>query len=448
MTSEDVLSFPPGFLWGAATASHQVEGGNDNNQWWLWEQGAGHISDGTQSGRACDWWHRAEQDLEAAAELGHNAHRLSLEWSRLEPEPGDWDTSVVERYRQILGAMVSLGIEPMVTLNHFALPLWLYEKGGWEWTGSILLFARFARRVVEAFGDLCYLWCTINEPMVYLVYGYVTCEWPPGSGGLGSLRRAYRNMVQAHLQAYETIHRHQTEAQVGFAKHIHIFDPADPQRWLDRLATRVTDWLFNGTALAGMCDGQFMFPFGSELRVSGEASWTDFVGLNYYSRSLVTFGLEYRDEFFVHRFSKADAPFSMAGWGEIYAEGLYRSLKRLAGYGKPIYITEFGVPDNDDSVRPRFLVEHLAAVHRAICEGVLVQGAYFWSLVDNFEWGEGWSARFGLIRVDPETQERRVKASAQVYRRIAEANGLERTLVHEIAPDLSETLFGDSPKKA
>ena len=447
MTEADILSFPPGFRWGAATASHQVEGGNDNNQWWLWEQGAGHISDGTRSELACDWWHRAEEDLATAAQLGHNAHRLSLEWSRLEPEPGEWNAAAVARYRLILEAMISLGIEPMVTLSHFTLPLWLYEKGGWEWTGSILLFARFARRVVEAFGDLCDLWCTVNEPMVYLVYGYVTCEWPPGSGGVRSLRRAYRNVVQAHLQAYETIHRHQPEAMVGFSKHIHLFDPASPERRLDRWATRVTDWLFNGAALAGMSDGQLLFPFGSELRPSWEANWTDFIGLNYYSRSLVTFGLEYRDEFFMHRFPKPDAPYSMAGWGEIYAEGLYRSLKRLGAYGKPIYLTEFGVPDNDDSVRPRFLVEHLAAVHRAIREGVPVRGVYSWSLVDNYEWAEGWSARFGLIHVDPETQERRVKASAYAYRRIAEANGLERTLIEETAPDLSEALFGVSPAK-
>ena len=436
------LRFPEGFLWGTATSSHQVEGGNDNNDWSAWEQFPGHVRDGSRSGLASDWWQRAEDDLATAASLGQNSHRLSLEWSRLEPSEGAWEEKVVARYRQILTAIRSLGMVPMITFHHFTLPLWLYERGGWECDGTPAHFARYVGRTVEAFGDLCDIWCTINEPMVQVTYGHILGIWPPGSGGVRAARLVLRNTARAHAQAYEIIHRQQPGAMVGYAKQLYLFDPADPRRWTDRLAARIIDHLFNEAALVAFSEGGLHCPFVGPFRAHGEVEYLDFVGVNYYSRSLVTFDLTRSDEIFIHRFPTPDAPFSMEGWGEVYPEGLYRGLKRIAVYGLPIYVTEFGVPDNDDSLRPRFIVEHVAAMHRAIAEGVQVRGAYFWSLVDNFEWHEGWSPRFGLIGLHPKTQERTINQSAHVYGRIARANGLERRLVSEIAPAIVPMLFG------
>lgn len=437
----DILAFPDGFLWGAATASHQVEGGNVNNDWWAWEQQPGRIADGTRSGLASNWWQMAERDLTTAAQLGHNTHRLSLEWSRLEPAPGEWDEAVVARYRQILTAMRNLGLTPMATLHHFTLPLWLYERGGWENPAVVDWFSHYVERAVVSFGDLVPIWCTINEPMVQISYGYISGVWPPGGGGFRAARIVLRHMAQAHASAYSIIHQRQPEAQVGCAQHLHLFDPASP-RWPDRLAAKMLDRLFNGSALAAFFDGTLPFPFGWGQKLSDKRLLLDFIGLNYYSRSMTAFDLHRKDQMYVRRFANPDAPFSMEGWGEIYPEGLYRALLRLANLGLPIYVTEFGVPDNTDAIRPRFIVEHVAAIERAIRHGALVRGAYFWSLVDNFEWAAGWSGRFGLIHLDPETQARRINGSADIYRRIAVANGLERSLVNEVAPDLVEPLFG------
>ena len=441
MGSNAKLAFPEGFLWGSATSSYQVEGGNENNDWWAWEHIPGRIRDGSRCGPASDWWHRAETDLDTAAQLGQNTHRLSLEWSRIEPEEGAWDDAAIVRYRQILSAMRELDILPLVTLHHFTLPLWLYERGGWEYERAATHFVRYVNRVVSALSDLCQIWCTINEPMVHLAYGYIYGLWPPGYGGWRGARRAFRHMAEAHAKAYEVIHHRQPNASVGYAKQIHLFDPAHPGRWRDRIVARAVDHLFNESALAAYADGTLLFPFGRERRDGGVVKWLDFIGLNYYSRSLVELDLRRKDEWYLHRFPKPDSPFSMEGWGELYADGLYRALKRVARHGLPVYVTEFGVPDNDDSLRPRFIVEHVAAMHRALGEEVRLRGAYFWSLVDNFEWHEGWRARFGLIGLDPVTQERTLTRSAPIYQRIATANGLERALVEEVAPDLVEDLF-------
>ena len=404
----------------------------------------GRIRDGSRSGRASNWWELAEVDLETGARISQNSHRLSLEWSRLVPRPGAWEESAIVRYRRILSTMRDLGMVPMVTLHHFTLPLWVHERGGWEWSEIVPRYVSYVQRAIESFGDLCQIWCTLNEPMVQATYGYILGMWPPGSGGVHAARGALSNMVEAHVQAYEAIHRHQAEAMVGFAKHVHLFDPAVSSRPGDRLAARVLDAAFNESVLRAFCEGSKPLSPTAILSPRREAHCTDFIGLNYYSRSMVALDLRRRDEFFVRRFANPEGPYSRDGWGEIYPEGLYRALKRLGRCAVPIYVTEFGIPDNEDALRPRFLVEHVQAMHRAIEEGVPLRGAFFWSLVDNFEWAEGWGARFGLIGVDPVTQRRSVTSSASVYHRIAQANGLDRNLVLEIAPGLADAYFGPS----
>jgi beta-glucosidase len=439
------LAFPAGFLWGTATAAHQVEGGNENNDWWAWEQYPGRIVDGTRSGLACDWWHRAEEDLALAARGGQNSHRLSLEWSRLEPQEGRWSEAAVARYRQILTAMRDLGLEPLVTLWHFSLPLWLYEQGGWENERCIGLYLRFVERALDAFGDLCHFWCTINEPEIYAYDGYVSGKWPPGRGGLRAARTVLRHLALAHARAYVAIHQRQPAAQVGLAKHLRPFDPADPRRWADRAAAGLLEHLFNEAVLAAFCEGTLLFPLGWARKRQGASRWVDYIGLNYYSRDLVTLDLARRDEFYLHRFADPQAEYSMDGWGEIHPQGLTRALLRLAEWRVPLYVTEFGIPDNDDSQRPRFILSHVAAIHRAWRAGADVRGAYFWSLVDNFEWAAGWSARFGLIGLDPQTQQRTPRGSAAIYARIAQANALPADLVRQVAPELAGELLAGSP---
>jgi beta-glucosidase len=328
----------------------------------------------------------------------------------------------------------------MVTLHHFTLPLWLYERGGWEGEDAVDHFCRYVAYVVEALGDLVPLWCTINEPMVYATYGHLLGLWPPGCGGPRAAYRVLRNMVRAHVKAYEIIHRRWPQARVGYAKHIHLFDAAHPGCWIDGAAAKAVDYFFNETPLMAFWHGRMPSLLHRSSREKGGA-WLDFLGLNYYSRSMVAFDPRHGEEFFIRRFPNPASDFSMEGWGEIYPHGLYRALKRLSAYGLPLYVTEFGVPDNDDTLRPRFIVEHVAALHRALKEGIPVRGAYFWSLVDNFEWHEGWRARFGLVHLDPGTQERRPRRSAYVYQRIANENALDQGLVSDLAPDLAPSLF-------
>ena len=418
------LRFPPGFLWGTATSSHQVEGYNYNNDWWEWEREPGHIRDGSTSGAACDWWNRAEEDLKTAAEMGQNAHRFSVEWSRIEPQEGEWDEKALARYRRMVEFMHQVGLKPMITLHHFTNPRWLAEKGGWENREVLPRFERYVAKVVETLGDLCDLWCTINEPNVYAYQSYGAGIWPPQKHSLRLVFRVLRNMAEAHTIAYHTIHRLQPEAQVGLAYNMRIFDPANPSSPLDRSIAKLLDYLFNRLFLKAVTEGKLAFPLGQGEIIEKMADTVDFSGVNYYVRDLVAFDITCPGSFFARRFATPGAEKGPGDWGEFYPEGLYRLVRQLTVYGKPIYITENGCPDNTDEKRPRFLINHLAALWRAIQEGAPVKGYFFWTLVDNFEWAEGWSRRFGLIALDVKTQRRTMRYSGEIYARICKANAI------------------------
>ena len=429
MTSEHVLSFPYDFFWGTATSAHQVEGDNRNNDWWAWEMGEGHVSDGSRSGLACDWWRRAEEDLDRARQMGHNAHRLSVEWSRIEPQEGQWDVEAIARYREILTALHERGLEPMVTLHHFTNPLWLASKGGWTSKETVGLFDRFVARVVEELGDLVSLWCTLNEPHIYAVLGYLMGRWPPGRSSLRQALRVLRNMMQAHGRAYHTIHRLQGRARVGIAHAMRFFEPADPSSPLDRAVVAIRDHVFNQLPLTAVIEGRLDFPLGWGQWAPRLVDSTDFLGLNYYSRETVAFDRASPDMLFSKEVFPEGVEMSDGDYGQVYPEGLYQLLKRLAAYRKPIYVTENGLPDEDDDQRPRFLLTHLAAVQRAIAEGLPVRGYFHWTLVDNFEWAEGWSLRFGLIALDAESQARTMRRSGELYSEICHAGAITEGMV-------------------
>jgi len=228
----DTLKFPDGFLWGAATAAHQVEGGNANNDWWAWEQTPGHIKHGDKSTIACDWWRgeRYRGDFDLAQSFHQNAHRLSVEWSRIEPREGEWNADAFAFYRRVLSALLERGMTPLVTLHHFTNPLWLRAQGAWETEAVVPLFGRFATRVAQELGDLCDFWITFNEPMVYTYTGYVNAKWPPGKSDFGLAMRVLTNVLRGHAVAYHAIHRVQPHARVGLAHNILAFKPANQIR--------------------------------------------------------------------------------------------------------------------------------------------------------------------------------------------------------------------------
>lgn len=429
------MTFPSDFLWGTATAAHQVEGNNTNNDWWQWEQQTGAILEGHKSGAASDWWENAERDFDAAAEMGANAHRLSLEWSRIEPEPSVFDDAAIQRYREMLQALHEHGIEPMVTLHHFSNPLWLVEKGDFSSDLVVDYFQRYTARVVEALGDLVPKWVTINEPVVYVFSRYLEGVFPPArEKGWPAAARALGHLLRCHAAAYHTIKALYPRALVGVAKNLIVFDPRPNANPLDRWWAGQISWLYNDWWMEAMNDGRLRRPLGRG-QIKGLAGSFDFTGINYYTRFYMRFPRLYERKW------PNGAIVSDGDYGEVYPQGLFRVIKHVRRYGKPIYITENGVPDKADRLRPGFLLTHLREIWRAVSFSWPLMGYYHWSLVDNFEWDRGWTQRFGLIELDPDTQARSLRKSGRLYGEICRSGSISSDMTRRYAPHLLETLF-------
>ncbi len=438
---EAIYSFPRNFLWGTATSSHQVEGDNTNNDWWLWESEGGRIAKGHRSDKACGWWDgRWKEDLDRAAESGQNAHRLSIEWSRIEPSPGQWDEDALDGYREIIKGAIKRGLTPMVTLHHFTNPMWMAEQGGWLAEEIVDWFERYVRRVVGDLSDLVKLWVTINEPNVYAYEGYLAGLFPPGEGSMRKTYRVMRNMVLAHAAAYHAIHEIQPEAEVGFAHHYRGMRPANPKSPLDRWIAGYRSRAFNDLVPRAASIGRLHF-LGKRESVPQAAGTQDFFGLNYYTQEHVAFDLRNPGELFGRGFFPPDADLSPTGFIANVPEGMWVALNWARAYGLPIYITENGVEDDEDSVRPRYLASHIRQVWRAVNFNWRVRGYFWWSLVDNFEWERGWTQRFGLWELDVKTQERRKRSSADLYAEICKANGLSTEMVARFAPEAFGEIF-------
>lgn len=435
-----VFHFPDDFKWGVATASHQVEGKNIHNDWHQWEQNNGHIKRGHTSGLACNWWENAEADFDRAAAMGLNAMRLSIEWSRIEPQRGVFDESALARYVEMAQGLKARGIEPMITLHHFTNPQWMTERGGWEMPEAIDLFTRYVRRVVGALSKYCHMWCTINEPNVYGYMGYLEGAFPPGKSDMGVGFRVIRHLLTAHAAAYREIHAIQSNAQVGLAHNMRPFDPFNANSPLDRFVARLTDRTYNQAILTALTRGLWTVPlgFGLAWRLRNTLDW---IGLNYYTRDLITFDASQSHTLFSDLRHASSAEMLDGEYGEFYPEGIFRCIQRLSRLGLPIYITENGVPDDDDDQRPRYLLTHLHQIWRAIQLCYPVMGYYHWTLVDNFEWAEGWTLRFGLIELDPATQARTPRPSARLYAETVGANAITPDVIDAYAPELRSVLL-------
>ena len=430
--NEERLRFPNGFLWGSATAAHQVEGGNTNNDWHAWEV-AGNVHGRQAAGKACDWWNIAESDLKIASSMGQNTHRMSVEWSRIEPREGVWDDAAIDRYRAILRCMRDHGLEPMITLHHFTTPLWLVHRAGWENPAIIPFFERFAEKMARTLGEFCNLWITLNEPFVYAVLGWLggrprsetqpQSTFPPGKHDLLLTFRVIENLMFGHAAAYRALHRELPRAQVGIGHNMPYIVPLHPKSLLDRIATIQPRRLLTWGGLECTEHGRLPRLIGRRY-IKELDNTTDFIGVQYYQRLTMAFDFRSPGTLFSQHTLTRDAQVSDLGHSEIYPEGLYQLLRQVSRYGKAIYITENGVADANDLHRPAFLINHLTQVWNAIRDGVPVKGYYHWSLTDNFEWAEGWNLRFGLIEVDPVTQERKMRTSGKLYSAICTANSI------------------------
>jgi len=437
------LKFPEGFWWGSATSAHQVEGDN-HNDWSEWEKSPKRIAqlkkEGKDpsdfiSGKACDSYVRYEEDFDIAKKLNQNIHRFSIEWSRIEPEEGKFDREAMHHYINVVKALRERGIEPMVTLWHFTNPIWFAEKGGWLNKKSPEYFTRYIKYVVDNLKDRVGLWITFNEAAsVYAGFSYLNGQWPPQHINPFEYIKVRKNFIKAQALAYREI------------KRIYSFSPAI----LD-LNNRTSHNYFSPTFekmseksatlynIPGMSHNVAIGLVESNVFSAGGNRWYekiigkfynyqrnlyfwdkalphyDFLGLNYYHADRRVLG-SYRT------LSKQDQMTEM-NW-EIYPKGIYYRLMELKKFNKPIYITENGIADQTDEKRAKFIKDHLYWIHKAIADGADVRGYMYWSLLDNFEWHRGFNPKFGLVKVDFNTFERKIRPSAWEYAKICRENTL------------------------
>jgi beta-glucosidase len=409
--------FPPGFLWGASTSSHQVEGENRWNDWWEYEQleRLPHRSD-----EACRHYALFEQDFDLARSWGHNAHRFSIEWSRIEPSEGKWNMDAVAHYREVIRALRERGLEPVVTLHHFTNPAWFSRSGGWLRSDSAEVFARYAEYTAENLGTEVKYWLTINEPTVYVLQGYINGEWPPFlKSSWIKAAIAFRNLSRAHVAAYRALHRNHPGIMVGFAHNASLIVPCNPGRRADRMAAMLRDFILNRA---------FFHLIGTRARNLRQIARTlDFIGLNYYTRTIVRSSgcgigaLLGRTCRLPHH--RDQGPTSIMGW-EVYPPGLKAVLENFSQFGLPLLVTENGIATEDESLRREFIIKHLQSLAGALAKGVDVIGYLYWSLIDNFEWALGTKPRFGLAAVDFNTQRRLPRPCVEDFSRVCRENQL------------------------
>lgn len=460
-----VGSFPEGFLWGSAIAPYQVEGDLHATDWYQWETLCGSRCSGETADDGPAFLVHFEEDLDAARAMGNNAIRIGIDWSRLFPTeasfPDDPDPDAVAIYHDVIAAARARDLAVMVTLIHFALPTWIHDMEdeaaapGWEDPAIVEQFAAFAGWAGAEYGDEVDLWITLNEPFVNLVGGWVSGDVPPGKAlEIDLALEVGERMIRAHAAGYDALHAADIgdadgdgmPARVSIAQHSRIFVPKDPAndrqvRAAETFRYLLNDYFLNG-AVYGDLDRNYDGDTDDEGDVAGDpdlAGRMDFIGLNYYGVTMVLetanddsfpiIGIPLLNDLDNQGF---DAPKSDFGWA-IYPAGLRQLLEELRPYDLPIQITENGVADATDALRPRFLIEHLYEVAGAIDDGIDVEGYYHWALMDNFEWGSGYCPRFGLLRVDfaDPARARTAGAGAEVYRRIIEDGTVAPSLFGE-----------------
>jgi beta-glucosidase len=387
-----VSAFPDGFLLGTATAAHQVEGGNWNNDWWAWEHQPG-SGCAEPSGDACDHWHRWPEDVRMLAGLGFGAYRFSLEWSRIEPEEGEFSRAALDHYRRMCAGCWEAGLEPVVTFHHFTTPRWVAARGGWADPATAERFARFCERAARHLGDLVGRACTINEPNIVAHHGYLSGVFPPGERDPDLRRRVAGVFAEAHGRAVAAIKAGPGDPPVG-------------------LTLAMSDW----QAVAGGEARRDALREEDEQVFLEAARDDDFIGVQTYTRRRV--GPDGMLD------PEAGAPRTIMGY-EFWPQALGATIRRAAEVtGVPVLVTENGVATADDAERIEYIRRALAAVLGCLADGVDVRGYLYWSALDNFEWSHGYGPTFGLVAVDRATQVRTPKPSAAWLGGVASANAL------------------------
>lgn len=401
--------FPEDFMWGTAEDAYQHEGGNYNNDWYLWElKKPNPIKNDDHLGTGPDFYNRYEEDFQRAADDGQNLHRIGVEWSRIEPEDGVYDEDVLVHYSGMLKSLKDKGFTVILNLWHFTMPIWAAEKGGFE--NDVVLYQdwpAFVKLCCERFSCYVDLWSTVIDAQIYAFRGWALGDIPPGKAGIIRALRMYSRMTAVHELAYDELKKTGgSNVEVGQIYFFFDFYPASA-KFKDKAACRFIDFLFNWKMLN---------------RIYGKKK-IDWLGINYYTRQIVSF--DFRNPGFIEQGAGSGYAVSDMGW-EIFPEGLRRISRKLTRRcrGIPFHITECGIADKNDELRPEFIKLHVQMTSELIKEGIPIKSFTYWSSLDNWEWSEGWTPKFGLYSWDPETLERSPKPSVSLFRDITLNNGL------------------------
>jgi beta-glucosidase len=389
------VTFPEGFVWGVAAASHQIEGGNSNNDWWAFE----HKPDTPcvePSGDCTNSFHLYPDDIALVRDHGFGAYRFSIEWSRIEPEDGEFSIAALDYYRRVLAACHEQGVQPVVTFHHFSNPRWVAGFGGWESPQVVDRFTRYCERTVAHIGDLISIGCTINEPNILSLMGYVRGAFPPGrTRDHGAYSAVNANLVRAHRSAYDVLKAGRGDFPVG-------------------LCVAMGDWWSTDGVKEKLArarhthEGQFL----------EAARGDDFVGVQAYSRTRMD------ETGFLGPEEGVEVVSSMSY--EFWPQSLEVAIRFAAETAQtPLYVTENGLGHEDDTRRIAYVTEALEGVGRCLADGIDVRGYFYWSLLDNFEWALGYGPKFGLVSVTRDTFVRTPKPSAAWLGAIARANRMD-----------------------
>lgn len=408
--SSKYKNFPKDFFWGASTASHQVEGGN-HNQWSVWElQHAKELAqtayqriswvpvwdkvkdqaedpDNYISGRGVDHYSLYKKDFKLIKDLNLNAFRFGIEWSRIEPEEGQWDQEAITYYKNYIRELRTLKIEPFINIWHWTLPVWFAEKGGFAHRRNLVYFERFVQKIAEELIDDILYAITLNEPNVYTSLSYLSGEWVPQEKNLWKFLKVYWNLTRVHKKSYKILKKKKPSLQIGVAAQLGNIQAKNSHNIFDKLSTKIMRYFWNWWFL---------------LRIKNQQ---DFVGFNYYFTDYYS-GLIKRQN--------PKAPLNDMGW-YMEPEGIYPIVMKLwKHFKKPIFITENGLADADDQHRRWWIEETMVAMERALSEGAPLKGYLHWSLLDNFEWKYGYWPKFGLVEVDRQNgMKRTIRPSAK-----------------------------------
>ncbi|HWQ78589.1 MAG TPA: glycoside hydrolase family 1 protein [Anaerovoracaceae bacterium] len=430
----ETFKFSKEFMLGTASSSTQIEGGDTNNTWYEWCRKKNNSNRDTCI-RGCDHWNRVEQDTGILKSLHVQTYRMSLEWSRIEPSAGEYSEEAIQHYRDEILLLQRNGIKPLVTLHHFSDPLWFQKLGGWKDPRNTEFFIKYVKFAVEKLGDLVTDWITFNEPNVYVIFGYLLGVFPPGERNVILTCDIAAQIIKTHTEAYSLIHKIRTdrnfngETKVGTAIHFRIFDALTSK---GKKTAALVDYMFHELYTEGVITGHLMWPLPKKDAKIKKGLYADFLGINYYTRNIVEFALD-PSNYFYKFLNDGGLDKSDLGW-DIYPEGIYRVCKKYySKYELPIYITENGIADEKDNRRPKYIADHLAWLFKAVSEGIPVERYYHWSHLDNFEWNEGESARFGLYQCDFDTQKRTARKSAELYARVCKNKGLTQKTIKEFS---------------